>query len=280
MMNRSVEEHIKYSLEEDIGTEDHSAAACIPENSVSAAQLIIKQDGVLSGISVAKKVFEILDSDIQFDVLIEDGTPIRYGQIAFKIKGRARNLLKGERLALNYLQRMSGIATTTQKYVKAISGTSTKILDTRKTSPGLRIFEKSAVLHGGGYNHRMGLYDMIMIKDNHIDFAGGINEAMDAVARYQTENGLNLAVEVEARDLNEVEQILKNGKATRIMFDNFDYAHTQKGVDLVDRTMETESSGGITLETIRGYAECGVDFISVGALTHQIQSLDMSLKAI
>lgn len=278
-MEETIREHIKYSLNEDIREEDHSAASCIPKTSISEAQLIIKQDGVLSGLEVAKEVFQILDPTIEFDEFISDGSKIAVGDIAFKIKGSSRNILKGERLALNYLQRMSGIATTTKKYVDAISGTNTKILDTRKTSPGLRIFEKKAVLHGGGQNHRMGLYDMIMIKDNHIDFAGGIDKAMNEVATYQSRNNLHLEVEVEARDLNEVSQILRNGKATRIMFDNFNYEDTRKGVALVSGKMETESSGGINLETIRGYAECGVDFISVGALTHQIQSLDMSLKA-
>jgi nicotinate-nucleotide pyrophosphorylase (carboxylating) len=275
-----IQRHIELSIEEDIREEDHSAAACIPANAQSAAKLLVKDYGVLSGVEIAKRVFKTIDSTLSIEVLIKDGDKIQSGDIAFKISGSARSILKGERLALNYMQRMSGIATQTARYVEAIRGTGAKILDTRKTSPGLRTFEKQAVVHGGGKNHRYGLYDMIMIKDNHIDYAGGIEAAMDATQTYLKANILELKVEVEARDLNEVEQILSNGKANRIMFDNFNYEDTRKGVQMVNGKMETESSGGITLETIRGYAECGVDYISVGALTHQIQSLDMSLKAI
>jgi len=271
--------HIKLCIEEDIREEDHSGAACIPKNAISRAQLLIKDEGIISGIKVAKQVFNAIDPNLKFDQFIHDGDSIKFGDIAFNISGSARNIVKAERLALNYMQRMSGIATTTDVYVKAIEGTSTTILDTRKTSPGLRTFEKLAVTHGGGENHRYGLYDMIMIKDNHIDFAGGIENAMDSTQDYLKANNLDLKVEVEARDLNEVKTILKNGKADRIMFDNFSFEDTKTGVELVAGKMETESSGGITLDTIRGYAECGVDYISVGALTHQINSLDMSLKA-
>ncbi|MBD80078.1 MAG: nicotinate-nucleotide diphosphorylase (carboxylating) [Crocinitomicaceae bacterium] len=274
-----IKRHVELSIEEDIKEEDHSGAACIPSSSISQAQLLIKDTGVISGIEVAQLVFKTIDSSIQFKQFLSDGDQIKNGDIAFEVRGSVRNILKAERLALNYMQRMSGIATTTGIYVEAIKGTETKILDTRKTSPGLRSFEKLAVTHGGGFNHRFGLYDMIMIKDNHIDFAGGIDEAMNSTSAYLKANNLNLKVEVEARDLNEVEKILSNGNADRIMFDNFNYSDTQTGVKMVAQRMETESSGGITLETIRGYAECGVDFISVGALTHQIQSLDMSLKA-
>lgn len=279
-MQSEIEEHIKLAIKEDIGNGDHSALSSIPKNATSAAKLLIKDSGVISGVSVAKKVFEIIDQSLSFKQLLEDGVEISSGDIAFTVQGNAQSILKGERLALNYLQRMSGIATTTSKFVNAISGLKTKILDTRKTTPGMRLFEKNAVIHGGGHNHRFGLFDMIMLKDNHIDYAGGIAEAMNSTSAYLKENGLNLKVEVEARNLEEVEEILNNGKANRIMFDNFNYEDTKYGVNLVDKRMETESSGGITLETIRGYAECGVDFISVGALTHQILSLDMSLKAV
>lgn len=279
-MNAEIEKHILLAINEDIGTGDHSALASIPHNAKSSAQLLIKDSGVLSGIEIAKTVFRLVDSNLEFKQILKDGIEISSGDIAFKVTGNAQSILKAERLALNYMQRMSGIATTTAIYVKKIAGLHSKILDTRKTTPGMRVFEKMAVAHGGGVNHRFGLFDMIMLKDNHIDYAGGISEAMDATSNYLLENNLNLKVEVEARDLDEVEQILSNGKADRIMFDNFTYADTIKGVQLVSKTMETESSGGITLDTIRGYAECGVDFISVGALTHQILSLDMSLKAI
>lgn len=271
--------HILLSIEEDIREEDHSGAACIPESAQSKAKLLVKDTGILSGVEIAEQVFKLVDENLEIEKLIADGTQVKPGDIAFIIKGSSRSILKGERLALNYMQRMSGIATATAVYCKTVEGTGTKILDTRKTSPGLRSFEKLAVTHGGGNNHRYGLYDMIMIKDNHIDYAGGINQAMNNTANYLKQNNLNLKVEVEARDLNEVETILQNGQADRIMFDNFSYADTRKGVELVNGKMETESSGGITLETIRGYAECGVDYISVGALTHQIKSLDLSLKA-
>lgn len=274
-----IKRHIQLSIEEDIREEDHSGAACIPESATSRAKLLVKDKGIISGIEIAKEVFKAIDSNLKFKKLIQDGESINFSDIAFEVSGSARTILKAERLVLNYMQRMSGIASTTSIYVKAIEGTKAIVLDTRKTSPGLRTFEKLAVTHGHGQNHRYGLYDMIMIKDNHIDFAGGIDEAMNSTAKYLKANNLNLKVEVEARDLEEVETILKNGNANRIMFDNFNYSDTKKGVELVSHKMETESSGGITLETIRGYAECGVDYISIGALTHQIQSLDMSLKA-
>lgn len=278
-MSTDITSLIQLALEEDIREEDHSAAACIPENATSRAKLLVKDDGILSGVLIAQEVFKQVDPELEFELLMNDGDEIKHGDIAFHISGSARALLKGERLALNYMQRMSGIATTTKSYTRLIEGTKTKILDTRKTSPGLRIFEKQAVKDGGGYNHRFGLYDMIMIKDNHIDYAGGIHEAMNSTAKYLKKNNLNLKVEVEARNLEEVETILSNGQAQRIMFDNFSFEDTRKGVQLVNGIMETESSGGITKDTIRGYAECGVDYISVGALTHQIQSLDLSLKA-
>lgn len=278
-MTERIDRHIEYSIKEDIRTEDHSAAACIPMEASSSARLIIKESGILAGVHIAQRVFQLIDSKVDFVELIPDGEAVEPGQIAFTVSGHSRALLKGERLALNYMQRMSGIATQTRAYVDKVQGTKAKILDTRKTSPGLRQFEKMAVKFGGGDNHRMGLYDMIMIKDNHIDFAGGIDKAMDAVDHYLKLHDLDLPVEVEARDLNEVEKILSNGKANRIMFDNFNYEDTRSGVNMVNGNMETESSGGINLDTVREYALCGVDYISVGALTHQIKSLDMSLKA-
>ena len=274
-----IKRHILLSIEEDIQEEDHSGAACIPLNVKSKAKLLVKDEGIISGVDVAKQVFSLIDSELKFNQKMNDGERIIKGDIVFTVEGSSRSILKAERLALNYMQRMSGIATTTSIYADAIKGTNAKILDTRKTSPGLRSFEKIAVVHGGGMNHRYGLYDMIMIKDNHIDYAGGINEAMNSTQQYLKKNNLDLKVEVEARDLEEVKIILKNGNADRVMFDNFTYNDTRKGVELVGDSMETESSGGITLETIRGYAECGVNYISVGALTHQIQSLDLSLKA-
>ncbi len=279
-METDFRKHIQLAIKEDIGSGDHSALSSIPENAKNKAQLIIKDSGTLSGVDVAKLVFEETDNKLHFKALLKDGDKIEKGQIAFTVEGNARSILQGERLALNYMQRMSGIATKTQQYVQEIEGTKTKILDTRKTTPGMRAFEKLAVTHGGGFNHRFGLYDMVMLKDNHIDYAGGIDQAMNATKKYLLANNLSIPVEVEARDLNEVEQILSNGNATRIMFDNFNYTDTETAVKLVNGKMETESSGGITLKTIRGYAECGVDFISVGALTHQINALDMSLKAV
>ena len=279
-MNSEIEKHILLAINEDLGSGDHSALSSVPSEAESSAQLIIKDNGVLSGIEVAKALFNLVDPNLRIQQFLNDGVEISKGDIAFKVNGNSQSILKAERLALNYMQRMSGIATTTKVYVNKIEGLNSKILDTRKTTPGMRVFEKMAVVHGGGVNHRFGLYDMIMLKDNHIDYAGGINKAMNATASYLADNKLNIKVEVEARDLSEVEQILRNGKADRIMFDNFSFEDTRKGVELVNNLMETESSGGITLDTIREYADCGVDYISVGALTHQIQSLDMSLKAI
>ncbi|UTW64618.1 carboxylating nicotinate-nucleotide diphosphorylase [bacterium SCSIO 12741] len=279
MIIMTLTEHINLALREDIREEDHSSASCIPQDAQSAAVLIAKQEGILAGVEVAREVFKQVDSELKFEALMEDGDTLNLKDRVFTVKGSARSILKGERLALNYLQRMSGIATHTHSYVELVKGTKAKILDTRKTTPGMRLFEKAAVKIGGGENHRMGLYDMVMLKDNHIDFAGGIDEAMDATESYLNAKGLNLKVEVEARDLEEVAAILKNGKADRVMFDNFNYEDTRKGVELVAGRMEIESSGGINLNTVKGYAECGVDFISVGALTHQIKALDLSLIA-
>ncbi|ALO17113.1 Nicotinate-nucleotide pyrophosphorylase (carboxylating) [Salinivirga cyanobacteriivorans] len=271
---------IELAISEDEGSGDHTSLACIPKEATNKAELRIKANGILAGIDVAKTIFIKLMPDSQAEWHMKDGEKIKPGDIAFTIEGNTQKLLQAERLVLNFMQRMSGIATLTAEYVEKISDLHTKILDTRKTTPGLRHFEKDAVRIGGGQNHRMGLYDMMMIKDNHVDYAGGIAAAIERAHLYQKQNGLDIPIEVEARNLNEVEQILKTGKADRIMLDNFNYEQTRYAVKVIDKQCETESSGGITLETVRPYAECGVDFVSVGALTHQINSLDMSLKAI
>jgi nicotinate-nucleotide pyrophosphorylase (carboxylating) len=280
MKNSVLRKFIINSLEEDIGDGDHSSQACIPPDATGKARLLIKEEGLLAGSRVAKEVFRIVDRDLVFDQFIEDGSAIIPGDIAFHISGRSRSILRSERLVLNIMQRMSGIATTTGTYAARLKGLKTRILDTRKTGPGMRFLEKEAVLTGGGFNHRMGLYDMIMLKDNHIDYAGGIEPAISKTQNYLRENNLNLKVEIEARNLDDVKRILAAGGVDRIMLDNFRISDTKAAVRLIGGRYETESSGGITLETIRAYAECGVDFISVGALTHHLRSLDMSLKAI
>jgi len=268
------------SLAEDLGDGDHSSLACIPKETSGKAKLIIKEKGILAGIRVAGVLFSIIDKDLKFDVLLEDGASMVPGDIAFCLSGRQQSILKSERLVLNIMQRMSGIATSTYEYASRLRGLKTKILDTRKTTPGLRFLEKEAVRIGGGMNHRMGLYDMIMLKDNHIDYAGGIEKAIIKTRVYLKKNNMNLKVEVEARSLVDVKKILSVGGVDRIMLDNFSIKETLTAVKEISGKCETESSGGITLSTIRSYAECGVDFISVGALTHHIKSLDMSLKAV
>jgi nicotinate-nucleotide pyrophosphorylase (carboxylating) len=253
--------------------------ACISENAIGKAKLIIKQKGILAGVDVAGKIFSIIDPDIEFIPFIIDGATVEYGDIAFHVSGCVQSILKSERLVLNIMQRMSGIATATREYADKLAGLKTKILDTRKTSPGLRFLEKEAVRLGGGVNHRMGLYDMIMLKDNHIDFAGGIKKVITLTNDYLRRNNLQLKIEIEARNINDVKTIIETGGVDRIMLDNFTIADLKSAVNMINGKYETEASGGITLETIRSYAECGVDFISVGALTHHIKSLDMSLKA-
>ena len=280
MNSTNLSELIKLAIVEDIGDGDHSSISCISENTNGRAHLLIKEHGVLAGIKVAMVVFHQIDPSLKLEVFLKDGEKIKNGDIAFIVSGKVLSILQSERLVLNFLQRMSGIATTTNKYVKKLEGLKTRILDTRKTTPGLRIFEKMAVKTGGGENHRMGLYDMIMLKDNHIEFAGGIKEAINLTHTYLESIGKNLRIEIEARNLSEIKEILKTGRINRIMLDNFTLNDTRKAIELINGKYETESSGRITLETIRDYAECGVDFISVGALTHQIRSLDMSLKAI
>jgi nicotinate-nucleotide pyrophosphorylase (carboxylating) len=279
MENRILREFILKSLAEDVGDGDHSSLACIPAESKGRARLLIKEKGIVAGIGVADELFSVIDEDLKFDKILEDGTSVFPGDIAFYLSGRQQSILKSERLVLNIMQRMSGIATSTHEYVTLLKGLKTRILDTRKTTPGFRFLEKEAVSIGGGWNHRMGLYDMIMLKDNHIDYAGGIDKAIKKTREYLKKNNLKLKVEIEARSIEDVRKILSIGGIDRIMLDNFSIEDTLLAVREISGKYETESSGGINLSTIRAYAECGVDYISVGALTHQVKSLDMSLKA-
>ena len=270
---------IDLAFSEDIGDGDHTTLCCIPEDAMGKSKLLIKEAGVLAGIRIAKEIFHRFDPELQVEVFMEDGARVKPGDVPMVVTGRVRSLLQTERLMLNVMQRMSGIATMTATYVARLEGTRTHVLDTRKTTPGMRMLEKEAVKIGGGMNHRIGLFDMILLKDNHVDFAGGIANALDRCRAYQQEKGLNLKVEIEVRSFDEIRQVLEHGGADRIMFDNFSVADTRKAVEMIGGRMETESSGGITLDTIRDYAECGVDFVSVGALTHSVKGLDMSFKA-
>lgn len=276
----ALESFIKIALEEDVRDGDHTSLACIPKDAVGTARLLIKQDGILAGVPVAIAVFAAVDSDLEMDIILEDGDKMKVGDVAFTVTGSAISILTAERLVLNCMQRMSGIATLTNQYAKAIEGTGTTVIDTRKTTPGIRLLEKYAVKVGGGGNHRMGLYDMIMIKDNHIDFSGGIAQAIDRTKKYLEQKDLDLKIEVETRNIDEVKQVLKAGGVHRIMLDNYTPEEMKEAVELIAGKYETEASGGIVLETIRSYAETGVDFISVGALTHSATSLDISLKAV
>lgn len=278
--NTYLKEFIAAAIREDVGDGDHSSLACIPADAHGKAQLICKEDGIIAGIDVARQVFLTLDPDVRFEQLVADGTPVKNGDIAFRVECRTQSLLLAERTVLNIMQHMSGIATATNVYVRKLEGLHTRVLDTRKTTPGMRLLDKMAVKLGGGVNHRIGLFDMIMLKDNHNDFAGGIENAISRVHQYLKEKGKNLKIEVEVRNLDELETVLRVGGVDRIMLDNFDIQTTREAVRRIGGRFETESSGGITLETLRSYAECGVDFISVGALTHHVGSLDMSLKAI
>lgn len=280
MENRVLREFILRSLTEDVGDGDHSSLACIQSDTEGKAKLLIKEKGILAGVKVASELFSIVDKDLEFKLILDDGSVILPGDIAFYVYGRQQSILKSERLVLNIMQRMSGIATSTNEYVLQLKGLKTRVLDTRKTTPGFRFLEKEAVRIGGGENHRMGLYDMIMLKDNHLDYAGGIETAIMKTRKYLGKNKLNLKVEIEARSIEDVKTIIASGGIDRIMLDNFNIEQTLTAVKLIDGRYETESSGGITLSTIRSYAECGVDFISAGALTHHVKSLDMSLKAI
>ena len=270
---------IDLSFAEDIGDGDHTTLCCIPDTAMGKSHLLIKEDGILAGVEVAKRVFARFDPTMQVEVLINDGAHVKKGDIAMVVTGKVRSLLQTERLMLNIMQRMSGIATMTAKYVERLKGTKTHVLDTRKTTPGMRMLEKQAVKIGGGMNHRIGLFDMILLKDNHVDFAGGIANAINRCHEYLREKGLDLKIEIEVRNFDELRQAMECGGINRIMLDNFSVADTRKAVEMVAGRFETESSGGITFDTIRDYAECGVDFISVGALTHSVKGLDMSFKA-
>ncbi|MBR5511384.1 MAG: carboxylating nicotinate-nucleotide diphosphorylase [Bacteroidaceae bacterium] len=275
-----IEKLIELSFAEDIGDGDHTTLSSIPEDAMGENILIIKEDGVLAGVEMAKRIFAHFDKELAVEVLIEDGAEVKKGDVAMRVAGKVRSLLQTERLMLNVMQRMSGIATMTRKYVKQLEGTNTRVLDTRKTTPGMRIMEKEAVKIGGGVNHRIGLFDMILLKDNHVDFAGGIKQAIERAKEYCREKGKDLKIEIEVRNFDELQQVLDLGGVDRIMFDNFDTTATRKAVEMVAGRFETESSGGITFDTLRDYALCGVDFISVGALTHSVKGLDMSFKAV
>ena len=270
---------IDLSFAEDIGDGDHTTLCCIPDTAMGKSHLLIKEDGIIAGVEVAKRVFARFDPTMQVEVLINDGAHVKKGDIAMVVTGKVRSLLQTERLMLNIMQRMSGIATMTAKYVERLKGTKTHVLDTRKTTPGMRMLEKQAVKIGGGMNHRIGLFDTILLKDNHIDFAGGIANAINRCHEYLKEKGLDLKIEIEVRNFDELRQAMECGGINRIMLDNFSVEDTKKAVEIVAGKYETESSGGITFDTIRDYAECGVDFISVGALTHSVKGLDMSFKA-
>jgi nicotinate-nucleotide pyrophosphorylase (carboxylating) len=274
-----IEDIIINALKEDIGDGDHSSLACVPEKATGKAQLIIKDEGVLAGVELAEKIFHHYDKNLNVNVFIKDGTLVKHGDIALEVTGSSRSILATERLVLNFMQRMSGIATQTNKIVKLLDGCKTHLLDTRKTTPGIRFMEKWAVRIGGGYNHRFALYDMIMLKDNHIDYAGGIKKAIENTHLYLEKTGKNLKIEIEVRDEKELKEVLSIGKVNRIMLDNFTPEQISKVLPSIPKTFEVEASGGITLETIRSFAETGVDYISVGALTHSFKSLDMSLKA-
>jgi nicotinate-nucleotide pyrophosphorylase (carboxylating) len=279
-MNNYIETFIKQALKEDIGAGDFTSLACIDPDKNAQAQLIVKESGILSGIEIALSVFALVDKNLDIDSLTNSGTSIKKGEIVLTVSGKAQSILQAERLVLNIMQRMSGIATLTYQTAQLIAHTKCKLLDTRKTTPGFRFFEKLAVIHGGGLNHRIGLFDMIMIKDNHIDYAGGIKNALERTYSYQHKNNLNLKVEIETRNLQEVKEVLKSGfKVDRIMLDNYSPQNLLEAIKLIDGYCETEASGGIDSSTIKEYAETGVDYISMGALTHSYKSLDLSLKA-
>lgn len=278
-MDELFDQLITIAFGEDIGDGDHTTLSCIPADAMGRSRLIIKEEGILAGVDVAVKVFHRFDSDLKITLLMKDGDQVKPGDIAFTVEGKTQSLLQTERLVLNIMQRMSGIATVTGHYVKQLEGYHTRILDTRKTTPGMRVLEKEAVKIGGGVNHRIGLFDMILLKDNHVDFAGGIENAIDRSKAYLKEKGKDLKIEIEVRTMDEMERVMKKGGVNRIMFDNFTPEQTKEAVKRVAGMYETESSGGITFNTLRDYAASGVDYISVGALTHSVKSLDMSLKA-
>lgn len=279
-MTNDFKQLISLWFAEDIGDGDHTTLSCIPATAIGKSQLIIKENGVLAGVEVAREIFRAFDPELQMTVFLNDGAEVKVGDIAFVVEGKIQSLLQTERLMLNIMQRMSGVATRTREYVEALEGTKTRVLDTRKTTPGLRLLEKEAVKIGGGVNHRIGLYDMILLKDNHVDFAGGIDKAILRAKDYLKEKGKDLKIEIEVRNFDELAQVMAVGGVNRIMLDNFTPENTRKAVEIIAGKYETESSGGITFSTLKKYAECGVDFISVGALTHSVKSLDMSFKAV
>ncbi len=279
-LNDQLDDLIKYWFAEDIGDGDHTSLSSIPATAMGKSRLIIKETGVLAGVEIAKRIFAAFDPELKMTQYLNDGDEVKPGDIAFDVEGKVLSLLQTERLMLNIMQRMSGVATVTRKYAKCLEGLKTKVLDTRKTTPGLRLLEKQAVKIGGGTNHRIGLFDMILLKDNHVDFAGGIENAITRAKDYCKEKGKDLKIEIEVRNFDELNQVLAIGGVDRIMLDNFNTENTKKAVELIAGRYEVESSGGITFDTLRDYAECGVDFISVGALTHSVKSLDMSFKAV
>ena len=279
-LNDQLDDLIKYWFAEDIGDGDHTSLSCIPETAMGKSRLIIKETGVLAGVEIAKRIFAAFDPELKMTQYLNDGDEVKPGDIAFDVEGKILSLLQTERLMLNIMQRMSGVATVTRKYAKCLVGLKTQVLDTRKTTPGLRLLEKQAVKIGGGTNHRIGLFDMILLKDNHVDFAGGIENAIRRAQDYCKAKGKDLKIEIEVRNFDELNQVLAIGGVNRIMLDNFNIENTKKAVDLIAGRYEVESSGGITFDTLRDYAECGVDFVSVGALTHSVKSLDMSFKAV
>ena len=274
-----IDELLDLSFAEDIGDGDHTTLCCIPADEMGKSRLIIKEEGILAGVDIALMVFKKFDPTLKTTLFMHDGDKVKPGDIAFEVEGKVQSLLQTERLMLNIMQRMSGIATVTHKYMEELKGLKTKVLDTRKTTPGMRLLEKEAVKIGGGVNHRIGLFDMILLKDNHVDFAGGIKNAITKAHEYLKKNNKDLKIEIEVRNLDELSQVLEVGGVDRIMLDNFTPELTREAVKIIDGKYETESSGGITFSTLRAYGECGVDYISVGALTHSVKGLDMSFKA-
>jgi len=275
-----IQDHIQRAITEDLGDGDHTSLSTIPADAQGIMQLLVRENGIIAGIDIAAQVFQLVDAETQFTPLLKDGQAVKSGDIAFRVEGRVISLLSAERLALNYMQRMSGIATKTAYYVSLLQGLPTRLLDTRKTTPGMRVFEKIAVNIGGGYNHRFGLFDMILIKNNHVDFAGGVRQAIEAANAYLQKSGKNLPIEIEVRNFEELQQALDCGKIQRIMLDNFTPEKLKKAIEKIENRFETEASGGITEQTLYDYAQTGVDYISVGALTHHIKSLDLSLRAV
>ena len=275
-----VDQFIINALQEDVGDGDHTSLSTIPAETTGKAQLLVKDEGILAGVELAIEIFKVVDPDLKVTIFLQDGAVVKYKDVAFEVEGSARSILVAERLVLNCMQRMSGIATKTREIVDLLKGTNTKVLDTRKTTPGLRYLEKWAVKIGGGVNHRFGLYDMILIKDNHVDYAGGIRQAIESANQYLIDNHKKLAIEIEVRNLEELDEVLQTGNINRILLDNFNFAELRQAVNIINGRFITEASGGITIDTIREYADCGVDYISVGALTHSVKSLDLSLKAV